>query len=204
MYLILYLIITTLLRQICSEAQAVALARKLCLPGQRKIDVCECGKLAYFDAVNLPDHQHGGSTHCPKCGAARFAADGVTPNHYVLYNPLQDLLSSVYTGDSDIDVKWNADQTFDQRRHMRDLFDSPGWKERVLSDKEFCKEPRHVVIRFSADGFPLFKDMSKRTAWAGASDVITMKAACRDKPEPASGHVFGCLTAKPKNTLCAK
>jgi hypothetical protein len=117
----------------------------------------------------------------------------------VLYNPLQDLLSSVYTGDSDIDVKWNADQTFDQRRHMRDLFDSPGWKERVLSDKEFCKEPRHVVIRFSADGFPLFKDMSKRTAWAGASDVITMKAACRDKPHKMLLHFMTTTGREPKS-----
>ena len=132
----------------------------------RTIHLCPNGHIAYYNSTSAPlfAYQHAKKQKCPQCGVSRYVT--VMTRHGLRRRPRAKMY---YLG---------------VEQYFQDLFRQPdlaaqldythggkfpgsvklsrGFHQKVLSNPLLNKEGRNQAVIATADGIPLFKDMSSR------------------------------------------
>ena len=132
----------------------------------REIDLCPNGCIAYYDCASprLKDYQHANKEACPLCGLSRHVqvkirGRMVTKARATMYYlSVEQYFREMF---SQPDVAVHLDHT-DGDSFPGNLKESRGFYAKMINNPLLAGEGRNQAVVATADGVPLFKDMTAR------------------------------------------
>jgi hypothetical protein len=133
----------------------------------KTIDLCPNGHIAYFDCTAAPlrEFRHADKQKCPQCGVSRYVTvktrygkkkkKARAKMYYLgIGRYFQDMFRQ-----PDIAVKLDYNHG---GKHRGSIKKSRGFHEKVWSNPVMAADGRNQAVIATADGVPLFKDMTAR------------------------------------------
>lgn len=177
------------------------LVKNVCFPNQKEFQLCVCSEVVFFNAEFIPDHKYHKLKRCPRCRARRKnKRTGKPTGSTVYYNTLQDLLQLQFaTEERALGMRLRKPRPLGPNEPMTDVTDSPGYRECVLEDRDFCRERRNQVVVTSSDGWPVNGLTARHNAWSCSSAVLNRDPVERGKAHNLLHHFTTAGGKSPKS-----